>query len=78
MKRSGHILLRQYRVFPITITVFFMVLAWDMWQWFQGHHTELNDWANSSFIAMAGLALGAVKWSLENASKKAEKDDHDG
>ena len=76
-KQPLHIQLRQYRVMPIGITLFFMVLAWDMWGWFQGNHKELSDWANSSFIAMAGLALGALKWSLEHMTRKQEKDDHD-
>lgn len=77
MKQPYHIILRQYRILPIAITIFFMNLSWSMWAWFQENHKELTDWANSSFISMALLALGSVKWSLEHMSRKQERDDHD-
>lgn len=77
MRQPVHISLRQYRVAPVIITVFFMVLLWDMWEWFQGNHKELKDWTNTSFGALALAALGAVKWSLEQFFRKIEKDDHD-
>ena len=72
-----HIVLRQYRIIAIILTIFFCWLTLDMWHWFQENHSELKEWVNASFSSLALLCAGAVKWSLENFMKKVEKDDHD-
>ena len=72
-----HIILRQYRVIAIILTGFFMWLTLDMWQWFKLHHDSMKEWAVGGFVSLALLAIGTVKWSLENFMKKVEKDEHD-
>lgn len=74
MNEPLYVRIKQYRIVAISITVFFMILTWNMWDWFQSNHKEMHEWANASFSSLALLAAGAVKWSLENMAKGYEKD----
>lgn len=75
MKKPFHIIMRQYRIAAILITIFFAWLTWDMWVFFKGHFTEMKEWVMVGFVSMNALAAGAVKWAMENFMKRIEKDD---
>jgi len=74
-KQPLHATLRHYRIVAIAITVFFMFLTWDMWQWFKDNQSTMDEASTAGFISLALFAAGVVKWSLENITKSQERDD---
>lgn len=77
MKQPLHIVLRQYRLAALAITFFVMVLLWDMWEWFKISAETMSVAAAGAYSSMSLAIIGIVKFSLDNFTKKTEKDDHD-
>jgi hypothetical protein len=76
MKAPLYVYLKQYRVLAISIILFFAILTWNMWGWFQVNFKELQDntQAASVFSGLVLLSAGALKWALENVMRKHEED----
>ena len=77
MKTPLHVTLRQYRVASLVITIFFMYLTWDMWEWYKINHSTMKEWAAAGFVSIILFAAGTVKWSLESMAKRNEKDEQE-
>ncbi len=70
-----HTILKQFRVLAIAIILFFAILTWDMWQWYQINFTSLTIESGSTFAAMVALSGGALKMALSNIMGKHESDE---
>ena len=70
-----HIVIRQYRVVPLIITLFFMWLTVDIVEFLKLHYDDIDNAVAGVFGSVVLLAGGSVKWSLEQMTKKQEKDD---
>lgn len=69
-----HIWLIKYRILYTSVTVFFIWLGWDAWDWFKDNHTELKEWAVAGFVSIYVAVIGALKFALENSRQNNEHD----
>ena len=63
----AYLILKRYRVLYIVITLFFMWLGHDAWQWFKDNHKDLSQAAAAGFVSIELAVIGALKYALENA-----------
>lgn len=70
-----HLFLKRFRVLAVSIILFFAVLTWDMWDWYQFNHKELTIESAGVFGSIILLAGGALKFALQNIMGRHESDD---
>jgi len=75
MKTPGHIVIKQYRLIYLAITVFFLWLGYDAWEWFKENSNGLNEAAAAGFISIYLAVIGAFKYILENLRQDNHNDD---
>ena len=69
-----HLTLKRYRTIYVVITLFFMFLGWDAWNWFKDNHGDLSEAAAAGFISIFLAIIAVLKFALENAR---QDDKHD-
>ena len=69
-----HIWLIKYRVLYIIITIFFLYVGYDAWDWFKGNQKELTEAGAAGFVSIYLAVIGALKYVLENAQKDDKHD----
>ena len=74
MKTPLHILIKQYRVIYIIVTLFFIWLAWDAWEWFKEDQHNMKEWAVAGFVSIYLAVIGVLKFVLENIRQDSEHD----
>ena len=72
-----HVILRRFKIIPIVVLVFFMVLTWEMTEWYQGVALQLQDWQVAPIFGYLGVLIGAIKFGLDAVRKGEEIDHHD-
>jgi len=77
MKTSMHIKFKQYRVIYVVVTVFFLWLGYDAWEWFKTNSGGLSQAAAAGFISIYLAVIGALKYILENLRQDSEHDKED-
>jgi len=70
-----HVKLKQYRVIYIIITVFFMWLGFDAWDWFKDNHGDLSQYSIAGFVSIYLAVIGGLKYVLENSRQDDKHDD---
>tara|TARA_R110000782_G_scaffold111390_1_gene201140 strand:- start:830 stop:1054 length:225 start_codon:yes stop_codon:yes gene_type:complete len=74
MKRPIHVLLKQYRILYILVTMFFLWLAWDAWEWFKLSHEDMREWTIAGFVSIYAAVIGVLKFVLENVRHDSDQD----
>ena len=74
MKTPLHVKMKQYRVLYIFITVFFVWLGWDAWEWFKVEQGNMKEWAVAGFVSIYAAVIGALKFVLENSRQDSDHD----
>jgi|TARA_R110000822_G_scaffold10110_2_gene38540 FtsH-binding integral membrane protein len=73
-KTPFHLILKQYRVLYIIVTIFFLWLAWDAWDWFKISHEDMQEWTVAGFVSIYVTVIGVLKYVLENVRHDQGKD----
>jgi hypothetical protein len=69
-----HLTLKRYRVVSIAITLFFLWLGYDAWEWYKVNQATMSEASSASFAAIFLSIIGALKYVLENLNKGCEHD----
>ncbi len=73
-----HILLRQYRVLPILLTIFLSYLAWVLVGWMIATpFASLSTWHIAPITAALPALIAGLFKLVETVNKRFEVDDHD-
>ena len=70
-----HKIIKRYRVLYIIITIFFMWLGYDAWDWFKDNHGGLSQYSVAGFVSIYLAVIGALKYVLENSRQDDKHDD---
>lgn len=76
MNRPLHVILRQYRVLQIILTVFLCVITWNIVEWIMvTPYKELSDWQVGVIATTLPALIGGLFAIVNTVAKKAERDD---
>lgn len=74
MKVPLYIKIKQYRIIYIAITLFFIWLGWDAWEWFKIEQHNMKEWAVAGFVSIYAAVIGVLKFVLENVRQDSGHD----